>query len=647
MKKLFCVIVYSLINYAFIFAQSEGVFSIKPEKPVLGGEITVTYNSGLAGAKLKDANEIILYAKLVQNTGMSSLAEAEMEKKGNIWTGSFKLNDTMAKVILFRFDSGDITDNNNGNCWSSYIYNANGNPVENAHNTMSMLYLYKGLNGFPVPESRGKSDKEIELETKLYPVQQDDKNPLTKLYKAYAENSEKKEAAEQAVNEILKYYRENEKKEEVFIGVTSLLRKIKEAEKADDITAEYLKQFPHGKYALQERINNIYRETNKAKRIELVQKFFKDNPGLSKDIKEQMEYVYVQALIALNKFDEAYIYISKMEVQNGAMYNALAWTMLEKGESLEKAIIWAKKGIDLLRNPNVLTRPANVTIKDWKKSLIVTLADILDTYAYGLDKLGRYDEAEKAFEEVFSIIKAPLGADYYTRYIECLNKNKKYEKAVEFAEQCIKKGITSDKLNEAYKEAYLIIKGNAEEFKKKGKELNDEGFKQKKEKLAGQLLNKPAPEFNLKSLDGKTVNLADLKGKVVVVDFWATWCGPCKASFPALQKVYEKYLNNKNVVILAVNTWEYEKGNTREKIVKNFINENKYTFPVLLDLEDKTEGVVTKFEVANIPTKFIIDKNNYIQFKSIGFTGEQEMLDEMDAQLEMLLKDEHKASLKN
>ncbi|MBA4320069.1 MAG: hypothetical protein C0412_16840, partial [Flavobacterium sp.] len=605
MKIIFCVIVFSLFNYTFIFAQNEGVFSIKPEKPILGKEIIVTYNAGFAGAKLKDATEIILYAKLVQNNGMSSLVEAKMEKKGNIWTGSFKLNDTMAKVILFRFDSGDITDDNNGNCWSSFIYNPKGEAVEYAHNTMSMLYLYKGLNGFPVPENRGKSDKEIELETKLYPSQQNDDVPLTKFYKAYVENSGKKEAAEQAVNDILKYYRENEKKEDIFINVTSTLRKIKEFEKADEVTAEYLKEFPNGKYALQEKINNIYRENNKANRIELVQKFFQENPDLSKDIKEQIQYVFVQALIALNKYDEAYSYISKMEVQNGAMYNALSWTMLEKGENLEKALTWAKKGIDLLRNPNVLTRPANVTLKDWKNSLTVTLADILDTYAYGLDKLGRYEEAEKAFEEVFSIIKAPLGADYYTRYIECLNKNKKYEKAVEFAEQCIKKGITSDKLNEAYKEAFLKIKGTAEEFKKKGKELNDEGSKQKKENLTGQLLNKPAPKLSLKSLDGKTVNLADLKGKVVVVDFWATWCGPCKASFPALQKVYEKYLQNKNVVILAVNTWEYEKGNTREKIVKKFISDNKYNFPVLLDHEDKTEGFVTQFEVANIPTKFI------------------------------------------
>ena len=464
MKSIFSVVVFCLFNCAVVLAQSEKVFSIKPEKPKVGDQISVTYNSGLNEAKLKGAKEIILYAKLVQNNGMSSLAEAKMEKKGNMWTGSFKLNDRMAKVILFRFDWGDITDDNNGNCWFSFIHNSEGKPVENAHNTMSMLYMYKGLSGFPIPEDRSKSDKEIELETKLYPLQQNDDNPLTKLYNSYTENSGNKEALEKTLNEIIEYYRVNDRKEEVFINVTSLLRKIKKAERAEEITDEYLKQFPNGKYAQQERINNIYRENNKAKRIELVQGLFIDYPDLSKEIKEQMEYVFVQALIALNKFEEAYGFISKMEVQNGAMYNALAWTMLEKGENLEKAVGYAKTGIDLLRNPVKLKKPANVTLKDWKNSFSVTLADILDTYAYGLEKLGRYEDAEKAFEEVFAIIKSPLGAEYYARYVECLNKNKKYEKAVEFAGQCIKKGITSDKLNDAYKEAYMKVKGNAEEF---------------------------------------------------------------------------------------------------------------------------------------------------------------------------------------
>jgi len=155
------------------------------------------------------------------------------------------------------------------------------------------------------------------------------------------------------------------------------------------------------------------------------------------------------------------------------------------------------------------------------------------------------------------------------------------------------------------------------------------------ENLKKEMLNKPAPDFNLKDFDGNFVKLSDLKGKVVVVDFWATWCGPCKMSFPALQKVVNKYKDNPDILILALDTWEREKTVAdKEQKVKAFIADHKYTFKVLFDDAD----IVSKYEVTGIPTKFIIDKNGMMQFKTIGFESEQKMIAEMEAQFELLLK---------
>jgi len=134
------------------------------------------------------------------------------------------------------------------------------------------------------------------------------------------------------------------------------------------------------------------------------------------------------------------------------------------------------------------------------------------------------------------------------------------------------------------------------------------------------------------------VKLTDLKGKIVVVDFWATWCGPCLSSFPALQQVYEKYKSNPNIVILALNTWERTQGAEKEKAVKKFIETNKYTFKVLFD----EENIVAQYGVTGIPTKFIIDQDGMIQFKSVGFIGEDKMKEELDIQFDILLKGEHK-----
>jgi hypothetical protein len=92
-------------------------------------------------------------------------------------------------------------------------------------------------------------------------------------------------------------------------------------------------------------------------------------------------------------------------------------------------------------------------------------------------------------------------------------------------------------------------------------------------------------------------------------------------------------------VILALNTWENKKGADRLTLVKQFMEKNKYTFPVLID-----ETTVNAYKVEGIPTKFLIDRNGNIQFKSIGFEGGQKMVDEMTIQIEMLLSKEFYSS---
>ena len=124
-------------------------------------------------------------------------------------------------------------------------------------------------------------------------------------------------------------------------------------------------------------------------------------------------------------------------------------------------------------------------------------------------------------------------------------------------------------------------------------------------------IGKSAPDFELTKLDGTNVKLSDLKGKKVILNFWATWCGPCQQEMPDMEAFYKEH--KENVEILAINYTPSEKVGAEK--VSNFAKEKGITFPILLD---KNIDVTTAYKVITIPTSYFIDTKGVIQDKFIG-----------------------------
>ncbi len=120
-------------------------------------------------------------------------------------------------------------------------------------------------------------------------------------------------------------------------------------------------------------------------------------------------------------------------------------------------------------------------------------------------------------------------------------------------------------------------------------------------------LAKPAPEVVFQTMDGKQVSLESLRGKVVLVNFWATWCPYCLKEMPAIEAFYHDY-QGKDFTVLALST------DNSEQDVRNYLKDRHYTFPIAM-----SEGSSTLFgEVKQIPTSFIIDKHGVIRHKVSG-----------------------------
>lgn len=135
------------------------------------------------------------------------------------------------------------------------------------------------------------------------------------------------------------------------------------------------------------------------------------------------------------------------------------------------------------------------------------------------------------------------------------------------------------------------------------------------------------PEFVVEMFDGQKINIKDLKGKIVLINFWATWCPPCQEELKRVQKEIIDRFKGKDFVFLAISREE-----SKEQ-VKKFRERNGYTFPMGLDPERK---IYSKFATATIPRNFIIDKKGKIVEIEVGYT--KEAFAKMIEKLERLLK---------
>jgi thiol-disulfide isomerase/thioredoxin len=148
----------------------------------------------------------------------------------------------------------------------------------------------------------------------------------------------------------------------------------------------------------------------------------------------------------------------------------------------------------------------------------------------------------------------------------------------------------------------------------------------------GQLLAKKVPDFKFMGLDGAAVTPQSLAGKIAVVEFWATWCEPCRVNLPNLQKVYEKYKDNEKVAFLAVSVDNPKVGG---KAIEDLFKELKLTIPIYRD----PDGAAIGFKFSGIPSTFMIDANGIVQDYEAGVNPD--LLTVLSGKIDKLLAGEN------
>lgn len=395
--------------------------------------------------------------------------------------------------------------------------------------------------------------------------------------------------------------------------------------------------------ALASRIKSMNKETDPEKNVvsmfSIIRDFKLDTIKNAEDVdvlKGEVALSFLHAGI-FPKF-EYHISLIKNKFNQTSYLNTGAYWLLKSGTHLDYAEVVAQKTVELYDSfkNDPLARPADFPIEDWDRFIKMAIYPYYETYAEALHANGKDKTAffyeEKALQDQQPEHLMQSSVELYAALLE----SQGYEdRAYDLLLKMAKVGQSSLRMDTQFKKLCI---------KKTGSEANAFVFLDsvqrninktyKVETAKKMITNQEAPNFSLLNMNGKRITLASLKGKIVVVDFWATWCAPCVASMPAMQKVVNEH---PEVVFLFVATRENGKYEEAAARVKKYIEKNKFPINVLMDKSTGTNPnifpMAAAYELTGIPTKIIIDKQGKLRFSTAGFTSDTELINELNAMI--------------
>lgn len=627
LKKLFLLSVISILVISCSKHDYNQKFSVEPVKRVQGEKATVLFNA--KGTKLEDAQQV--YVVVYEfNNDLQNVNEYQMTNEGDGLYAEYSTSPD-AYGAFYTFSDGDeVKDNNDGEGYLAEYYTEDGKTVPGVEAGIAAAYA----NWVRAMDMEVDKDKALNLFEVTFKEHPDLKRKFIASYlqliSSLADNTAK-ELLSRELSEMEKWENLSDEELETLIIWHGRLGN-KEKEKHFKEIA--LEKYPKGKaaeYIMWEEFNNAETLDDK---LNLIHKYKTKFPEGAYN--ESMAFSVLRQALQQNNFDMAFMITQHAgEDLHPYYFSYAANRMLENNYDTEKIIsilnAGIKRGQTEVSKPDS-AKPKTTTLRNWRESSKYYLGVNYATLGKVLEQKGNKEEALNNIAKAVELTK-----EYYSNpetnlsYIKLMVELGKEADAKPFIEELVKKGEATSEMKDYLKTCYVKLEGSEDGYADYLAKLESKANSELVTKLKKEMYEEDAPDFTLEDLDGNQVTLSSLKGKTVVIDFWATWCGPCKNSFPGMKKAVEK-LEGDDVQFLFVNTWE--RVDNKKENAANFIKENNYPFHVLLDVNNEA---VQKFKVEGIPTKFVVDKNGKIRFKSVGFSGNTDALvDELSAMIELL-----------
>ncbi len=608
-------------------------FSFDPKEPSAGEQITLHYDA-LDGPLQNETAHAIIYSLRIGEEPEAYEANL-IEGKGSFTVPK----NSQALFIKFSNPDESIIDKNNEKGYPVLLYN-NGKTKERSNAAIASTYIkYNRYVYIDNDITTGASYLTKELND--YPNQKSD-NEIYALIASVGKAQDNHDVIDEVRDRIGGVQSKTDATEKELEYAASLARVIKDKTLLDEIEETITNKFPNGNLATRTTVN----ESRNIDDIDLLLSNYENLKNQLSGDKDAQSYRNSMLRTIANHYgadddiDNFWKYANMIDNQTmlASLYNSLAWefsgeSLDGEGSHIDFGEELSRKSLKIIESEKVdkTQKPTYFTDTRWQNNMDYSYAMYADTYALLAHKLGDKEGALK-YQSIAVKENEYQDGDMNTRYAVFKEAQDGGLSVMPFLEKMIKEGQASIRMKTQYLRLFkenLTVDQAAEKYVAL---LEAEAKEKHREEIKEKIIEEEGKTYSLVNLDGEIVSSQSMQGKIVVLDFWATWCGPCKASFPGMQKAVDKYADDPNVEFLFVDTWE--SGEDVEGKVRKFINDNAYRFNVLMDSKNE---VVANYGVSGIPTKFILDKEGNIRYKSVGFGGnDAELIDELSIVIDIL-----------
>jgi thiol-disulfide isomerase/thioredoxin len=602
MKKQFLAALFILLSISTYGQQGSSRLNVKPAAPVAGKEVVVDYNA--SGGDLEFSDEVHARLAVFRNFQWE-IVELPLKKVNGKWTGKYLLPSNAAFIALKfyqgKLEQPDVMDNNAGKGFYVAVLSSKGNLSQ-----------------------REKILTDVEFKAFAHQAMQ--------------EQLKDKNLSEQLLENIYQCYSFD----------------LKDPENAKLVANRIRKNFPKGNTARFMAFHEATSKKGEGEYRKASEQFLKDFPlseWRKKPDSRSFVYYTVYRGLASDYFDhkeyDQYVALFK-EIDFKTANELYRWNILRGflSGSVDKKILY---GLSQKIIPYLLERKNDGSyLEDFggvavnaQKNADEQMDNQLYIHISLAKETGDYAGGKSYFKHLSD--KGLYGnADVNEVHLYILEKLNDVDEIRPLLEVSVKHNSVTPLMFDQLKAIYKSNNNGSD----LGYDKYLSSLKSQEETAAlvehvkSNMVNHPLIPFTLEDADGKMVSSGDWKDKIVVIDFWATWCRPCIMAFPGMQLLIDKYANDPKVAVYMIGTMQF--GDYKTKSV-NYVRSNGFRFHLLHDAMDENgeqqkvfRSLAPLFKSSGIPRKIIV-KNGVVRYSSEGYSGSPSLLvDELSMAIEML-----------